>query len=89
MKKIAGIQLDGSAQTILALGGVALVFVLLAENRVKKAVEAAGDAVNPVDKDNIFHSGVNAVGAAVSGKEGWSLGGWVYDVTHPNRGPKY
>lgn len=47
-----------------------------------KAVEVAGDvaqAVNPVNYDNVFHSGANALGEALTGDEHFTVGGWWYD----------
>lgn len=48
----------------------------------KKGLPAIGNAVNPVNPDNVFYSGTNAVGEALTGEEGFSLGAWLYDVTH-------
>jgi hypothetical protein len=45
---------------------------------VKGKAAQAAQAVNPVNPDNIFYGGVNSVGAAVTGDEGFSLGRWLY-----------
>lgn len=50
----------------------------------KKGLPAIGDAVNPVNPENVFYSGTNAVGEALTGEEGFSLGAWLYDVTNTN-----
>lgn len=73
---------------VLALVGVAAAaYVIWKGSRLAAPlVDAAGEAlqaVNPTNRDNIFYSGVNSVGAAVSGDKDWSLGGWIYDITHP------
>ncbi len=52
---------------------------------VRGLIDGAGDAisaVNPVSRDNIFYRGVNAVGAVLSGDEGFTLGGAIYDAAH-------
>lgn len=38
--------------------------------------------IKPTSDQNLINQGVNAVGAAVSGSKSWTLGGWIYDVTH-------
>jgi hypothetical protein len=38
--------------------------------------------VNPADSRNVVYSSIGAVGGAISGNKDWSLGGWIYDVTH-------
>lgn len=57
------------------------------------AAGAVGNAINPLNQDNVFYSGVNAVGGAIvsdpagPGKNAdgsWTLGGWLFDITHPN-----
>lgn len=78
-----------------AYGAVAVVAAVLLYVVGKKlagaapgAVAAVGQAVNPVNPDNVFASGVNAVGGAVSGRGAeWSLGSWVYDVFHDEYDP--
>ncbi len=49
-----------------------------------KALAAAGNAVNPVNHDNVFSSSANALGSAISGDDSFSLGGTIYDWTHPS-----
>lgn len=84
-----------NAPAVLALAGLG-VAALLAWKGPKLAaaawngVKGAADAVNPLNHDNVFAGGVNAVGAAIvtepdgAGKNAdgsWSLGGWLRDVT--------
>lgn len=61
---------------------------------VEKAVTAAGEVadavitgINPVNHDNIVNRAVSATGAAISGNDSWSLGTWVYDLTHSDPEP--
>lgn len=65
----------GAVIAIAVIGAAALYYTS------KKAVDV-GQAINPVNDDNIFASGVDAVGAKLSGNENWTLGGWIYDITH-------
>ncbi len=69
---------------MLGLAGIAAAAWLL--NRgAKAATEAVGtaaEAVNPVNNDNIFYQGVNAVGEKLTGRENFDLGTWIYDITH-------
>lgn len=39
-------------------------------------------AINPVNPNNVFASSANAVGAAISGDESFSVGGGIYSLTH-------
>lgn len=48
----------------------------------KRGLPAIGSAINPVNQENIFYQGTNAVGEALTGKENFSLGSWIYDLTH-------
>lgn len=41
---------------------------------------------NPASDKNLAYSGVNSVGAAITGDEAWSLGGAIYDATHNEDG---
>lgn len=74
----------------------AVAAVYLATRAARAAVDAAGtvgQAINPVNPNNVFYGGVNAVGGALvtepdgPGKNAdgsWTLGGWIFDITHPN-----
>lgn len=67
----------GAVLAYLAYRGTAAV--------VSTAVETAKDAaeaVNPLNHDNVIYGGVNSVGGAVTGDKNWTLGGWIYDITH-------
>lgn len=65
---------------VLAVVGVVLLY------KAKQAATSAVQAVNPLNNNNIFATGVNDVGAAVSGDPYWTLGGAVYDQTHNSGG---
>ncbi len=54
----------------------------------KKSVEVLHE-VSPLNHDNVFSSGVNDVGAVLTGVQpgDFSLGSWVYDITHEEYQP--
>ena len=70
---------------IIGYGAAGLVVFLGGRKIIKEALGDAGQAINPVNNNNIFKRAVDAVGGAVSEDESWTLGGWVYDITHPNQ----
>ncbi len=55
---------------------------LLFGGRIKAALGTVGQAVNPTSDQNLAYRGVNAVGAAISGRDSFSLGSWIYDLVH-------
>lgn len=40
--------------------------------------------LNPADPGNVVNRAVLAVPRAVTGDDSWTLGGWLYEVTHPS-----
>ncbi len=71
--------------TVVVLAGTGLA-LWYAKRQVGKAGAAVLDTakavipyVNPADRNNVVYSGVNAVGGAVTGEAGWSVGGALYD----------
>lgn len=46
----------------------------------------AATAVNPLNPNNVFYTGVNNVGSAATGVKDWSLGSAFYDWLHPEEG---
>ena len=88
-----------SQDLLIVAAGVVVVYAAsraasMAADAAAQAAADAAQAINPLNRDNIFYGGVNAVGGALvtdpagPGKNAdgsWSLGGWIYDVTHPTR----
>lgn len=70
-----------SNYVLAGVAGLTIAYLLYQES--KKAVKAVGEAVNPVNSENIFNQGFEAVGEAVTGQEGWSLGVWLADKLNP------
>lgn len=46
------------------------------------AAAVVGGALDPTSPDNLAAAGVAAVGEAVTGEEGWTPGGALYDIGH-------
>lgn len=44
--------------------------------------DALPQAIKPSDPNNVFYQGTNKIGAAVTGDDNFTLGGWIYDITH-------
>jgi len=66
---------------LLATLGI-MVVVAIEKKNIRAAVGEAGQAVNPVNPENIFNRAVNNAGRSISGQSDWTLGGWIYDITH-------
>ena len=77
------VNLDWKA--VLAVGGVALVLIYLAQRQARQAAQAVGDAINPVSADNVFYQGASGVVGAVTGDKSATVGTWLYDVLHPGQ----
>jgi len=61
---------------VLAGGAVVLGFYLYYQS--KQTVREVGAAINPVNKNNIFKKSVDAVGGAVTQRDDFELGSWLY-----------
>jgi hypothetical protein len=68
---------------VAVIGVIGVIYVIFGD-KIKNAVAAVGNSVNPTSDQNLAYRGVNAVGEVLSGDPSWSLGGWVYDLTHPS-----
>ena len=72
----------------IGLGVAAIVAVLYLARRVGGAAAQAANAIvpsiNPADSRNIVNRAVAGVGAAITGDSDFTLGGWIYDITHTN-----
>lgn len=85
--KAPALNLTGSG--VLATAALALVAglgVMLWVRRgdIARAASGAAAAVNPADSRNLVNRGVSAVGEAVTGEQGWSLGGALAEVFSPS-----
>jgi hypothetical protein len=83
-KALQALNTKGGAVAI-GIVGVLIIGYLVKEKAAKAipdAAKAVGQAINPINDQNIFYTGVNAVGGYVSGKDNWNLGSAIYDWTH-------
>jgi|GEM_PF-2962983 len=49
-----------------------------------EAAKAVVDKINPASTNNFIYSGVNSLGEKITGDKHFTLGGWFYDITHPD-----
>lgn len=71
---------------VLAVAGIgALALAWFKRDAIAASVGSAAQAINPASDQNLAYRGVNAVGAAVTGSESFSLGSWLYEVFNPNQ----
>lgn len=66
----------------VGVGLVALVVVFFAGKKILSVAGDAATAVNPLNHDNVFATGLNKIGASVTGDTSFTLGGAIYDLTH-------
>lgn len=85
----------GDKSIMFVVGTVAVVALILywqtrkdvkavasaASSLVTTPAKAVADAIS--DRENIAYAGVNSIGKRITGEQDWSLGGALYDLTHP------
>jgi hypothetical protein len=74
-------RIPADVQKGAILGAVVLVGLYLVARTVKGQIATT---LNPASDKNAAYSGVNAVGAALTGDKAFSLGVWIYELLHPN-----
>lgn len=67
--------------TGIAIGTAAAVGLFLF---AKREIRTAFKAVDPTDRDNLVNSGVNKVGAALTGRDSFSLGASLFEFFNPS-----
>lgn len=72
---------------VLAIGVVGAIAIYHAQKKAIETVAAAGQAILPTNPDNIFASGVDAVGASLTGNDDFRLGVWINDKVNGRREP--
>lgn len=70
---------DKQVLMMIGAGGVLLWYV---KSKAENLVGDVGEAINPVNSGNVFHTGVNIVGSRLSGNPNFSLGSFIYEMTH-------
>lgn len=83
--KSAGFEIG--SKEIVTLAMVALLAYLFIKSEAKAAAVAVGEAVNPVSPNNLAYKGVTAMGTVFTGNKDFTLGGWIYDLTHDEYDP--
>lgn len=66
----------------LIVAGVAVVALWYLKNRTVETAKAVGQAVNPINHDNIFNQGAEGIYGAITGSNGspgTDLADWVHD----------
>ena len=67
--------------------GVALAYQLVVSRKeLGAAVADVLDSVNPMNQDNAIKTGVDTVVQKITGDDQQTLGGWLYDLSHPRAG---
>lgn len=75
---------------VLALGVVGYL-AYKASSAAAAAAAWAGDNLNPASQNNVAYQTVNSFGGAIvsdpagpgmNADGSWTLGGWIYDITH-------
>ncbi|GAA6152540.1 hypothetical protein [Pseudoteredinibacter isoporae] len=64
---------------LIGIGVVGLVAVVYLSKKASEVATDVGQSINPINDQNIFYSGVNNLGAYVSGNPDWNLGTSIYD----------
>jgi hypothetical protein len=67
---------------IVVVAMVGYLIVRALGKKAGEAVAAVGQAVNPTSDQNLAYQGVNSVGRVLTGDQSFSLGSWLYDLTH-------
>jgi len=66
--------------------GAAYYFGGKAQASIGRGIDSTLTAINPADNGNFVYRGVNAIGDVFDDggdNDSFSLGSWIYDVTHP------
>jgi hypothetical protein len=72
---------------VVALSAIAGLAVYVAGKQVVETVGDVGNAINPVNDNNVFAVGVDSVGAKLTGDVDFKLGGWLYDKMNDKYDP--
>lgn len=80
------LNVDGVMLVGLGLGVPLLGFIGYKLYGAKEVIAGAVDKVNPASPNNFVNQGVESLGAAITGNDDFTLGGWAFDVTHNDNG---
>ena len=97
MMRVAPVSADLLVKIGLGIVAIGAAWYVLhqasaAGSGIATAVSNAVDKVNPTNPENVAYQTANAMGGEIVGPEpdapgrnadgSWSLGAWIYDVTH-------
>jgi hypothetical protein len=74
--------INSKAGVVVSVGAVFAVLSYVAAKKAKETINDVGYAINPVNNNNVFAGGVDAIGASVSGDKNFKLGNWIYEKLH-------
>lgn len=75
---------DGSFRTGSVFDALGAIPIFKPQADAAKIAAEIIPAVNPANPDNVINGGFNRVTQWLTGDDSWTLGGWVYDITHDN-----
>ncbi len=67
----------------IAVAAALGIWIAVKSGAAAKLTAGTLEAISPLNANNVFARGVNAVGAELAGDPGWNLGGWIWEHTHP------
>jgi hypothetical protein len=73
---------NSKAGMVVSVGAVFAVLSYVAAKKAKETVKDVGYAISPLNTDNVFAGGVDAIGASISGDKNFKLGNWIYEKLH-------
>lgn len=75
-----------SDKQLLILLGVGAVTAWYLSSKAVDVAKDVGQAINPINHDNIFNQGANSLFQAITGDTQNTIGTWIYEKLHPNEG---
>ena len=73
MSKIIKV-LNTKTAAVAVVGVVGVIAIYYAQKKALEAAENVGEAINPLNDNNVFASGVDGVGSKLTGKNNFKLG---------------
>jgi hypothetical protein len=67
--------------------GVGLYIIVSSRNAVQAAKNIVTEDLNPASDQNLINRTFDSVTQTVTGNPNFTLGGWIYDITHKDQKP--
>lgn len=77
--------LRGDVIAIAVAGVVVVAAGYIASKKIGQTAAKVAPLVDPTSDKNLAYTGVNKVGAALTGEQDFKLGVWLYDMLHPEQ----